>query len=160
MGGEWVGLAALTDLSLAGPSERKGVVVSLVRGGHVGICAPDSSREVQILFGGDKGMSVPSFLCSDQVALGVLGPVAGVDHPVQDVTGTAVSVVSDGGEEADCICPMISMGLSVVGGSLCWARVASSLTAPVQVKATPMVMVDCSRCWECDDDQQDAPPST
>ena len=94
---------------------------------------------------------------TDRFTLGTLDLSSANRLSVVDVTVVVGSSVSDGGEEVDCIGPMFSMGLPVVGGSLCWARVALSPAAPAQVKTLPVVLVDDSRCWEGDVDPQDAP---
>ena len=117
--------------------------------------ALDSSKEAQILLG-EEGMSAPTSFQTGRVTLRAPGSIAVSDHSGQDVTVADGSLVSDGGEEVDCIGAMISMGLSVVGGSLCWAQVVLAPAAPIQVETMPVATVDDSRCWDGDVDQQNA----
>ena len=91
--------------------------------------ALDSVEEAQVLSGGEGTSASPSPQ-TDRFTLGTLGLSSASRLSVVDVTVAAGSLVSDGGEEVDCCGPMISNGLPVVGGSLCWARAALAPAPP------------------------------
>ena len=118
--------------------------------------ALDFVEEAQVLLEGEGTSASPSPQ-TDQLTWGTLGLSSASRLSGVDVTVANGSLVSDGGEEADCCGPMISKGLSVVGGSLCWARVAPASAPPAQVETSPVLPTDDSRCWESDGDLQDAP---